>query len=200
MILEAVLLAAGKSQRFGGIKQLALINGRPMIEHCLSQYFVDDALLPNIAKISVVLGANESLIRQCDLAQATLFLAANWQRGMGVSLADFVKQIPQTTTHLLIGLADQIALKTADFAALIAHSQQNPEMIVCAQYKHVQGVPAIIPRCFFAELAQLDSDKGARVLIKQYPNQVHSLVMQNAAIDIDTVQDLNSVSNFKSYP
>ncbi|KXI30801.1 nucleotidyltransferase family protein [Paraglaciecola hydrolytica] len=197
MILEAVMLAAGKSQRFAGVKQLALINGRTMLEHCLSQYFIGEMLIPQITTMTVVLGANKSQLEQCDLSQVSVFTAANWQQGMGASLADFVKQLPVTTSHLLIGLADQVALKTPDFVALIESSQQNPEMIICAQYGHVQGVPAIIPRRFFAELSQLNSDKGARALINQYPEHVHSLAMPNAAIDIDTQQDLNSLSNFK---
>ena len=192
-MLEAVILAAGKSQRFGGIKQLASINGRNMLQHCISQYFSADTLLPDIAKLSVVLGANESLITPNVVADVTLFVAPNWQSGMGASLADFVKQLPLSCSHLLVGLADQVALTQQDFTHLLHHANQHPDAIVCAQYGDIQGVPAIFPRRYFAELSCLAGDKGARMLIKKHLNSVSVVEMPNAAYDVDTPQDLHKV-------
>ena len=191
-MLEVVILAAGKSQRFGGIKQLAMVNDRSMLEHCIAQYFCDDKLLAGIAKMTVVLGANEARIRQTNLHKVNLFSSPNWQSGMGASLADFVKQLPQSTSHLLVGLADQIALRPADLTALLRSSEQFPDAIVCAQYADVRGVPAIFPRYYFAELAQLDGDKGARKLLILHAANLRIVDMPNAVLDIDTQQDLTS--------
>ena len=192
-MLEAVILAAGKSQRFGGVKQLASIKGSSMLQHCVLQYFNGNNLLPDISKLTVVLGANESLIKQTVLADVTLFSAPNWHHGMGASLADFVKQLAPSTSHLLVGLCDQVALTNKDLAHLLHHSKQLPDAIVCAQYDDIQGVPAIFPRRYFAELASLTGDKGARMLIKKHVNSVSVVAMPNAAYDVDTPQDLYTI-------
>lgn len=190
MELEAVVLAAGQSQRFAGIKQLATYQGQTLLQHCVSQYFCDKKLLNGIRQLTVVLGANEALIRQLTLPDVVLLTAPNWQKGMGASLADFIKQLPESVSHVLVGLADQIALTTEDLRALIQGAKQHPDAIICAQYADVQGVPAIFPREFFRHLAELEQDKGARALIQQYANKVHAINLPNAAIDIDTPEQL----------
>ena len=190
MKLEAVVLAAGSSRRFAGIKQLAMYQGQTLLQHTLSQYFAKTKLLKGIEQLTVVLGANESVIRQLTLPGVVCFTAPNWQRGMGASLADFIKQVPQTVTHVLVGLADQVALTTDDLLSLIHLCEQQPEAIVCAQYGDVQGVPAIFPRSFFKYLIELDNDKGARALIQQHAASVRTVNLPNAAIDIDTPEQL----------
>jgi molybdenum cofactor cytidylyltransferase len=190
VILEAVILAAGKSQRFGGIKQLAVINGWPMLEHCHSTYYQCETLLAGIVQLSVVLGANESLIKDQLSPHITVFSATHWEDGMGSSLADYIKQIGPNTSHVLISLADQVALQSSDLAKLIAQHQQNPDAIVCAKYNDVEGAPVIFPRQYFAELANLKGEQGAKSLLKRHIQNVIIVDMPNAQFDIDTQQDL----------
>ena len=193
MELEAVVLAAGRSQRFAGIKQLAMYRGQTLLQHCVSQYFENTKLLKGVRQLTVVLGANEGLIRQLTLPAVEYFTAPNWQLGMGASLADCIKQLPQSVSHVLVGLADQVALTTEDLVALIQLCEQHPDAIVCAQYGDVQGVPAISPRSFFKCLIKLDNDKGARALIQQHASSVRTLNLPNAAIDIDTQEQLQKL-------
>ena len=51
-LLAAVVLAAGAATRFGGPKQLAMLDGRPLVRHALAAV----AAVPQIAPAVVVLG------------------------------------------------------------------------------------------------------------------------------------------------
>lgn len=189
-MLEAIILAAGNSQRFGDIKQLAMYRHNPMLQHCIAQYFCANSLVKGIRQLTVVLGANQTAIRQLDLSQVTCFVARHWQNGIGASIADFVGQINADCSHLLIGLGDQVALTTQDISNLISCSAENPDAIVCAQYAGIKGVPAIFPRAFFNALGQLNGDQGARAILAQHAERLIALNMPNAEVDIDTPEQL----------
>lgn len=189
-MLEVVLLAAGKSQRFGGVKQCAMYNGRPLLEHCIEQFFENGNLIKGIAQITVVVGANEQQVRTLNLKKVRVYSAQHWQRGMGASLGEFVEQIEACTSHLLVGLADQIAITGDDIKHLIAESSSSPESIVVSQYQQLKSAPAIFPRYFFKELSALQGDKGARMLFSLYPDCITGVDLPHAAIDIDTQEDL----------
>lgn len=188
-MLQVVLLAAGKSLRFNGIKQLALLQGRTLLEHVVSQYFENNALLSPINRLNVVIGANAEQITAQINPPLNWFFAANWQQGMGSSLADFVNQLEQHTAHLFIGLADQVALQTADIKTLLKVHQRFPDAIITAQYDDIMGAPTIFPRQFFAQLAYLRGDKGAKQILYDNEPQVIKVAMSNAKFDIDTQQD-----------
>ncbi|MGO3645255.1 MAG: nucleotidyltransferase family protein, partial [Pseudoalteromonas sp.] len=61
--------------------------------------------------------------------------------------------------------------------------------ITCSKYADHQGVPAIFPIDYFSSLLDLQDDKGARNLIKS-SNNVNSVLLPNAELDIDTVAQL----------
>ena len=57
--IGGIILAAGEGRRFGGAKQLAPLNGRPLIEHALEAMLAVPALDP----VVIVLGAHADRIR-----------------------------------------------------------------------------------------------------------------------------------------
>jgi molybdenum cofactor cytidylyltransferase len=197
-MLQAVILAAGNSQRFNGIKQLALLHKQPILQHAILSYYENQRLLAGISGLTVVLGANEALIKAQIKPTADCFFAANWQQGMGSSLAGFVTQLHKDTSHLLIGLGDQVALQANDIKCLLTMHQHNPEAIVSAKYNEILGAPSIFPRKYFQELACLQGDKGAKSLLLHHHQHVISVDLPNATFDIDTQQDLRWAEEYLS--
>src|SRR5437762_11604793 len=59
VVIGGVVLAAGEGSRFGGAKQLADLNGRPLLEHSLAAL----AAVPAVEKFVLVLGARAEEIR-----------------------------------------------------------------------------------------------------------------------------------------
>ncbi|WP_289028676.1 nucleotidyltransferase family protein [uncultured Paraglaciecola sp.] len=190
MKTELLLLAAGKSRRFNGIKQLADINGQVMVCHCLSAYQQDGKWLEDIAFGTVILGANAKAVAKVLPITVNAYIAQSWEQGMGHSLAESIGVLSRSTTHVLVGLADQIAIRSLAIKALLEASKQHPQKIIAAEYQDKAGVPAIFPKAFFSQLSKLQGDKGARDILQNNNGNVIKVTMSEAVIDIDTQDDL----------
>ena len=193
MKTELILLAAGQSTRFGGIKQLADIHGQPMICHCLSQYRQDKKWIGGISHGHVVLGSNAELISLVLPNNINKFVTKTWQNGMGHTLAESMQNLGRHTSHVLIGLADQASITQQMIKMLLGKSSRYPQHIIAAKYAGRVGAPSIFPRQYFTLLEQLSGDKGAKTILQQYSQQVISVDMPEAALDIDTQDDLQGI-------
>ena len=90
----------------------------------------------------------------------------------------------------MIALADQVALTADDYIRLIEQSQSTPDKLVCAQAEQELMPPAIFPQRYFKELTTLHGDKGAKALLHKNKENLQPVLLNSAAIDIDTQQDL----------
>ncbi len=187
MSLYTLVLAAGEGRRFGqAVKQLAVVSGQTMLEHCVCNTRV---ITPG--KVCVVLGYQHDILRPL-VESEQIVINPNWRAGIGNSIACGVAALPSTASAVLIVLCDQVALTAADFMLLCNRYQQllddktSVEVmpIVCAAYAEGLGVPAIFPQRFFNQLTALEGDCGAKKLL--LTNSVMSVLMERAAIDIDT--------------
>ncbi|MFV1852599.1 MAG: nucleotidyltransferase family protein [Thalassospira sp.] len=186
--LATLLLAAGESARFGGRKQLADINGKPMIHHAL------DALshLP-LPDIFVVLGAYGDQIAPVLGKEITIITNDNWATGMGSSIARGMKAVMTNGGYdgVLIALCDQINLTDEDYNQLIAAFDGT--QIVATRHADGLGVPAIFPKASFDDLLSLSGQIGARKIINSHKGNLVAIDLPNAALDIDTRDDLAKV-------
>jgi molybdenum cofactor cytidylyltransferase len=189
---ELILLAAGQSKRFGGIKQLVDIQGKPMVCHCLFQYRQGKNWLEGLADGHIALGANAHLIKAFLPTAINIQVAQSWESGMGHTLAESMQFLDVNTTHVLVGLADQALITQQMIKELLARSSQYPKNIIAAKFAGNLGAPAIFPSQYFLELRQLSGDKGARVIVQQNLQHVISIDMPEAGLDIDTQDDLKS--------
>ena len=83
MAPAGIVLAAGASRRFGGVKQLAELRGRPLLAHAVETMLSVPALDPVI----VVLGhAADEIASTIDFGSATVVVAAAWNDGQSASL------------------------------------------------------------------------------------------------------------------
>ncbi|WP_158969022.1 nucleotidyltransferase family protein [Paraglaciecola sp. L3A3] len=190
MSTTVILLAAGQSKRFGGIKQLAEVGPRALINHCLMQFFSNNKLVDNIDELFVILGSNRDKIQAVIPDYIKTHFVENWSLGMGQSIAESVKNLSISNSHIFIILADQIAISTEIVNKMLLTSTVHPSKIVAAQYSQQLGVPAIFPAQYLNQLQNLTGDKGARNIIQQNIQNVVSLSIPEAAYDIDTPEDL----------
>lgn len=186
--LAALVLAAGESARFGGRKQLADINGVPMIRHTLDRV----AALPGI-ECFVVLGAFADEIRPIIGSDASIVKNDDWASGMGSSIAAGMTAILEQDRFdgVLIALCDQIELATTDYAKLIGTFDGND--IIATRHPDGLGVPAIFPRATFDTLAALSGTVGARKILNGPAHHGIGIDLPNARFDIDTKDDLKAV-------
>lgn len=185
-----VLLAAGESRRFGGIKQLALIEGQPMLRHAAR------AALATGVPVLVVTGAHAPEVEQA-LGGLGIHLKrhSEWALGMGSSLAAGIGRV---ATHFaqasaaLVCLADQPMVGEATLNAMLARHRRMPDRVLATQHGSEPGVPALFPRACFPALLALSGAEGARGLLRQMGSSV-VLLDHDAGPDVDTPADLQSV-------
>ena len=184
--LHAIVLAAGAATRFGSPKQLALVNGRPLLHLAVAR-----AVEIAGQSVTVVLGANAAhlapLLRHTGASQV---INRDWAEGMGSSVRAGVARIPAAADAALLMLADQPAVTAEDLRRLVDSWRRQPRCIVAAFYAGSAGVPAIFPREDFAALSALRGDTGARALLRGAGDRVVRVPLPSAALDIDTPEDL----------
>lgn len=185
MPLNAIVLAAGKSTRFNGIKQLANLHGNSLLNHTISR--VD---CPNISNVYVTLGAHSNRVMSQLPSHVSPLFSQNWELGLGHSLADSVNQLSSISARILVCLADQVAVPTTHYRQLTQLSQQHPDAIIASSIGDRACVPAIFPRRFFDTLCKLQGDQGAKDILTLHASDVVTIDCPAAQQDIDTNDDL----------
>ncbi|MCW3173887.1 nucleotidyltransferase family protein [Shewanella subflava] len=207
--LVAVILAAGESRRFGGIKQLAALGASQlMLAHTLDavkqmqsmihqQCAADESLHIIQTKIALVLGRHQQQITShpslmTPLKGVDVIHNHQWQQGLSSSVhcAVHFAQSEQADALMLV-LADQVAVKSDDYLA-IWQTFIDKKQTTCAFYQQDVGVPAIFLKDDFKPLLALTGDVGAKKILrsKQQTNRLVCVDLPQASIDIDTQADL----------
>ena len=191
MRLCCLILAAGAGSRLGGCKQLAPVNGMPLIKHTLA----------TVASIFdqrpfVVLGAFQDEIRPVIEDVAIVIEHADWRDGLGSSIARGVNEIDAGTTcdGVLLLLGDQPRITSSDLRRLV--SRFDGHKPVAAYYGNNPGVPAIFPASLFGELSRLRGDQGAKSILLQHRSELVTVPMPSAAEDIDNPADLSDFGRY----
>ncbi|MFK7933342.1 MAG: NTP transferase domain-containing protein [Saprospiraceae bacterium] len=184
-----VLLAAGQAKRMGEAKQLLDIQGEPLIVHTLKKLLTIQPDFP----VLTILGARAGSINPVliDLP-TTILMNPDYKKGMGTSLTTALKYLDEqqlSPSAILLSVCDQPYLTTKLFAQLIEKHQQFPNKIIVARYHNSFGVPALLPRQFFAELRQLQADKGAKKVMVKHRSELVFIDFPQGDIDLDTPED-----------
>jgi len=179
-VTAAVVLAAGEGRRFGGPKQLAQVEGRPLIEHAL-------AAVRALDRVVVVLGARAGEVRAgADFDGADVIVCEGWAEGMGASLRAGLAELGDAA-EVVVVLADQPFIT----AAVVDHVRAVPGAAVRAAYDGAPGHPVVLRRPVLDRAGELRGDSGFRDLLDEVV-EVECGALANPA-DIDTRDDLEVV-------
>lgn len=182
-----VLLAAGESRRYGGVKQLAHLNGEAMVHRSAR------IALETGAPVLAITGANDEAV-EAALADLPLVVVRHraWREGMGSSLAAGIGQVRvqyPSASGALVCLADQPLFDSAWLEQLMAAHRRRPDMLMVTEAKGVPGPPVVFPGDLFDELAQWSGSKGAQAVLRREAHRVLRFA-SSAGIDVDTPDDL----------
>jgi molybdenum cofactor cytidylyltransferase len=188
--LHVIVLAAGSSSRLGQPKQLVKLGGRHVLHTVVS-----NAVAIAGYSVTVVLGAHAAeLTRMLQRSTASVIVNRNWEEGLASSLRYGLASAPPACDAALIMLGDQVAVTADDLKRLIAAWKGEDSIIAASVYSGHVGVPAIFPRWCFSELRELRGDQGARAILERHSHRLARVPMPNAAIDLDTPEDLKALS------
>jgi molybdenum cofactor cytidylyltransferase len=179
--IGALVLAAGEGRRFGGTKQLAELDGRPLLEHAL-------AAVQGISPRVVVLGHAADEIRAgVDLHGAEPVLCEDWHEGQSASLRRGLAALADADAVLVV-LGDQPGITASAIDAVLAEG--GDEDAVRATYDGVPGHPVLLRRVLLDRAGELRGDSGFRDLLRGA--RVREVEVGHLAdpADIDTREEL----------
>jgi molybdenum cofactor cytidylyltransferase len=192
--IAVLVLAAGKSSRMNGIKQLEKINNKTLLDITLEK-------LKNIFfdEIYCVLGANADKIKAEITSKNIQFIEnLNYEKGLSSSIVSGIQYFKKKALKfdgIYILLADQPGIETAYLKSLLVLFKKHKDLIIASNYGNKLGVPAIFPKKYFPELLLIKGDKGAKEFINQRKNEVVYPESSTNFFDIDTKEDLELFKN-----
>ena len=212
--VAVVVLAAGGSRRLGTPKQLIRWRGRTLLRRAAETALVcvgqpegragHDAHLPTprgafpttpLGPVIVVLG-NDARALRAELDGLPVHVAVNrrWRAGLASSIWTGVRAALGATGRggpaaVLFLTCDQPYVTPGLLRRLVRRFQRGAP-IVASAYAGTLGVPAIFGRAYFAELAALEGDAGAKRVLAFHPDVVASVRFSRGDADVDRARDV----------
>lgn len=185
MAVGILMLAAGRSRRFGSDKRRAMLaNGQTLLGAALANARTSG--LP----LQVCLGHSDAELADLLRGQGyEVQLCRHSGLGMGATLADGATQLGDWE-GVLVALSD-MAWIAPDTFRLIADCI-NSDSICAPYYKGQRGHPVGFGCDFYTELTELEGDRGARALLETFKPRVQRIEVSDSGIlrDADTPADL----------
>ena len=191
--IAACVLAAGQSTRMGrDNKLLSSLKGKTLLQHVL--HSIQDS---GINDICVITGhESEQVSESISKFNVNIIHNKNYLTGLSTSIGLGVDNLSKQTDGVLICLGDMPFISATTIKKIIAAFKSNDDIVVptfCGQ----DGNPLLWSRSYFAKLKNLKGDRGAKYILKEYPQHVHRVDVDNIGIVLD-VDDTSTLEFFRS--
>lgn len=164
-VIDAVLLAAGGSRRFGAAKLLAPYGGATLIGASVTRALAAPArgvrLVVGSRAQAVTTEAQAAASRLGALERLHFTVAERWADGMSASLRAGLEALAADCDVAWIGLADMPRLPVAIDAQLVS-AVAGGALAAAPVFEGRRGHPVLIRREVFPDLMALTGDAGAR--------------------------------------
>jgi CTP:molybdopterin cytidylyltransferase MocA len=186
-----VVLAAGGSTRMGRPKQLAELDGLPLLAHVLAA--VEGAPVDRV--VVALGGAAGEVLDRVDLGRAEPLVVEGWAAGMGHVLAATLAQVGDDWGAAVVLLGDQPLISGRAVARVVEAWRSGAGPVVTAAYGGRPGHPKLFDRRLRPDLLRLTGDTGARDLVAAHPDRVSQVEVGDLGsdADVDVEADLDRV-------
>jgi molybdenum cofactor cytidylyltransferase len=182
--VAAVVLAAGRSTRFGSPKQLARIGDRTILEAV-----IEAAAAAELDPILAVVPPGLPL-----LAPAAAVTNDRPQDGLSRSLRLGIGAVPPDADAAVILLGDQPTVEAAHLQRLVAARGERP-IIATVDASGVIAPPVLLERSAFDLAAVATGDEGLGPLIRRNRKDMATVEVAVHARDVDTPADLAALGS-----
>ena len=185
----AVVLAAGRSERMGGVHKLtATIRGKALV-----RIAAEAALASRARPVTVVTGYLAGRVSEA-LAGLPVAIVHNpgFADGLSTSLRAGLASLPSDIDGAVVLLADMPEIAGRMIDRLIeAFDPEAGRLIVVPTVGGRRGNPVLWSARFFPELMQVSGDAGGRSVIARHPEAIVEVELGPAAgRDVDTPAEL----------
>ena len=191
--VSALVLAAGRSTRMGPVNKLLVpVGGRAMVRGVVEQLEGS-----SVRPIIVVTGHEAERVGKA-LAGTEVRLIHNpaYREGLSGSIRAGLPALPESADAAIICLGDMPLVASRHVDKLVAAFDPDEGREICVPvFEGKRGNPVLFARRFFAEVAAVRGDVGARHLIGEYEEYVCEVAMDDRAVlfDVDSPQALNEL-------
>jgi molybdenum cofactor cytidylyltransferase len=184
--IVGLVLAAGAGRRFGSPKQLAVFEGRPLLEHALLAM----AGARTLDSVVVVLGAHaDAVLAGVERHGASAVICADWEEGQAASLRTGVEALAGRAEAVVVTLGDQPSIDPRAIDRVVG-ARDGSSLAVRASYRQRPGHPVLMERALLERVGALRGDAGARGLLSGAAVKVVACDGLGSDLDIDTVEEL----------
>ncbi len=192
--LEAIVLAAGAGQRFGGAKLTAPWGGGKLLDGALAAAFAAP-----VRRVIVVSGADPAVEAAARLwAQARgladrlrLVHAQDHPEGMGASLRAGIAALARDRPGAFVFLGD-MPLIPASVPPLLATALTSGVLAAAPAFNGKRGHPVLFAAALFPALARATGDAGAREVLADLGPRLALVDVADPGVifDVDRPEDL----------
>lgn len=187
--IAGVILAAGKSERFGQPKQLLDWQGEPFVMS-VARHALEGGLSP----LLIVTGADHRLVEAAvsELPLKTVY-NPRWAEGQSTSMQAGLRALPDDIQAVMFLLSDQPHIPSELIRQLIESYTEHRAPITAPMVGSRRGNPVLFGRETFSALNNVTGDRGGRAILDQF--DVDWLICEDERIllDVDSLADLEEL-------
>jgi molybdenum cofactor cytidylyltransferase len=192
--LEAVVLAAGSSRRFGGGKLTAPFRGGVLLDGALAAAFAAP-----VRSVTVVTGADPAVEAAArafaalsgETGRLRVVHAPDHHEGMAASLRAGVASLPLDAAGAFVFLGDMPRVPAAILAPMAELIAQG-HAAAAPSFAGRRGNPAVFARALFPDLVALHGDQGARAILDRISPPLVDSPDDGVLFDVDLREQLES--------
>jgi molybdenum cofactor cytidylyltransferase len=190
-MIEAIILAAGRSSRMGSLKLLLPFKGTTVIEH-----LINTILSSGVGSVSLVIGGVHEGVLRAALVGSKVRFQVNPDPDLGMlsSVRVGLLGLNEKDRGAMVFVGDQPELEASELR-LLAASFRRTNQITIPINGGKRGHPIVIPRRFFPSVMSEFDDVGLRGLLMKHPEEITEVPVDRDAVlrDVDTPADYKAL-------
>ncbi len=189
--VSSVILAAGKSTRFGSNKLLFEIDGKRLIERV-----VETSLASKASEVIVVVGfERERILPILKGYQCRIVFNPAYEVGQSSSVIAGVRSVSDKAHALMILPGDMAYVSVEHINKVMDQYDSLPSSIVVASFGSRMGHPILFDRALFNEILSITEKRfGLKEVVDRHRAEIRRVQVGSVEIllDVDVLDDIKS--------
>ena len=191
---SAIILAAGKSSRFGESKQLLDYQGKTFI-----RAVAEKALKAELSPVVVVTGAeHDEITFALENLDVKIVHNPSWKEGQSSSICAGVNALPSKSGSVLFLLADQPQVTPSVMRTLVEEHRRTLNPVIAPMVEGRRANPVLFDRVTFLALLKLKGDIGGRGIFSQFSPSYILWLDSALLLDVDSPEDYKKLLNISA--
>ncbi len=193
LMIALIVLAAGKSERYGKNKLLEKVGDKTIIKKV-----VEEALMSKADRVFVVVGYEaDKIIDELRNLKVTFVYNVNYEEGMSSSVkAGVLTAKTYGATAVAILPADNLLITHNVIDKVIEKFKETNAEIVVPSYKGRRGHPILLNMKIYYDIMNISEEtQGLKYVVRKYRDKIVEVPVDSPEIfiDVDTPEDMEKL-------